>query len=111
MSPVRSRTVHAPATGRARTRAVRSRDNRSMGNHEFCPNCGESTFHSDRPCDPEKVKEYQAQRASLPGLVPSDDEIPPGIDFSQGVRGKYVAGLPDTELQVIVNAKLLAILR
>jgi len=25
-----------------------------MGNHEFCEECGESSFHSGRPCNPEK---------------------------------------------------------
>jgi len=33
-----------------------------MGNHEFCEQCGESTFHRGRPCDPEKVRKRQAER-------------------------------------------------
>ena len=25
-----------------------------MGNHEYCPDCGESDFHYERPCNPIK---------------------------------------------------------
>lgn len=32
-----------------------------MGNHEYCIKCGESDFHSHRPCDPEKVRLKQAE--------------------------------------------------
>jgi hypothetical protein len=31
-----------------------------MGNHEYCEDCGISSFHLDRPCDPEKVAAIQA---------------------------------------------------
>jgi hypothetical protein len=32
-----------------------------MGNHEHCVDCGESSFHLDRPCDPVKVAEVKAE--------------------------------------------------
>ncbi len=34
-----------------------------MGNHEYCMACGESDFHWNRPCDPEKLAEKKREKA------------------------------------------------
>ena len=37
-----------------------------MGNHEFCTECGESSFHLGLPCNPERKAAYKtAQDESL----------------------------------------------
>ena len=34
-----------------------------MGNHEYCEDCGENTFHHGSPCDPVKVAERKNRAA------------------------------------------------
>ncbi len=31
-----------------------------MGNHEYCDECGASSFHYGEPCDPERKASHQA---------------------------------------------------
>ncbi|MES2213684.1 MAG: hypothetical protein V4473_02490 [Patescibacteria group bacterium] len=36
-------------------------EEKTMGNHEYCEECGESNFHYNRPCDPERKAKYQRE--------------------------------------------------
>lgn len=39
-----------------------------MGNHEYCEDCGASSFHHGSPCDPELKAKKDAERAEADRL-------------------------------------------
>lgn len=39
-----------------------------MGNHEYCPSCGEDDFHRGQPCDPAKVAAVKAEEERCAAL-------------------------------------------
>lgn len=36
-----------------------------MGNHEFCEECGASSFHYGQPCDPKRKTKYQKEQQEI----------------------------------------------
>lgn len=36
-----------------------------MGNHEYCTECGLSSFHRGEPCPPQALKKHQAEQHKI----------------------------------------------
>jgi hypothetical protein len=52
----------------------------TVGNHEFCVECGESDFHRGEPCDPAVKAAYQALRKAIRTTSKNVDFSKPFVD-------------------------------